>query len=408
MSRSKAPPRVKGPYSERGGSRFRIRICDALGHRDMYFPTLKEAQAAVRQAVRELPRSSEGRWLGNVLDEHMQEKVHRGLCAAKSACEQRARLRLWLADSLAEDIGRVTPKRALAYYERLVMSPTRKTGQPPAAATHHFYLNLAQTLFRWAVRKGYVRESPFEGIRPVGRPGRGKRQLRFDEAERFLTTGFRMADENDDAMALAAVTALLLGCRASEILHVRVRDLDCGGTRMWIAARDSEYGGKTHNAARNPDVPESLRPRLLQRTSGKQPDDYLFGVARTGRPKCRQVLHTAVRRICLAAGVPVVCPHSLRGLWATAGVRSGALSHAVAAALGHGSFQVTAKHYVQPGTLDGARTEQLVQMLDRKTSSSGPGPDRASRDAEQLLSTLPAETLARLIELASRAAEPSS
>jgi hypothetical protein len=29
MSRSKAPPRIKGPYSERGGTRFRIRICDA-------------------------------------------------------------------------------------------------------------------------------------------------------------------------------------------------------------------------------------------------------------------------------------------------------------------------------------------------------------------------------------------
>jgi len=26
MSRAKAPPRIKGPYSERGGTRFRIRI----------------------------------------------------------------------------------------------------------------------------------------------------------------------------------------------------------------------------------------------------------------------------------------------------------------------------------------------------------------------------------------------
>lgn len=41
----------------------------------------------------------------------------------------------------------------------LVAAPTRKTGQPPTAATHRFYLNLAQTLFRWAVRTGYIRES---------------------------------------------------------------------------------------------------------------------------------------------------------------------------------------------------------------------------------------------------------
>lgn len=124
-----------------------------------------------------------------------------------------------------------------------------------------------------------------------------------------------MFDEKRDAMALAAVTALLLGCRASEVLHVRVRDLDCGGTRQWIAARDSEYGGKTHNAARSPDVPEVLHPRLLRLSSGKRPEDYLFGVTRTGKPKHPQILHAAVRRVCVAAGVPVVCPHSLRGLW---------------------------------------------------------------------------------------------
>lgn len=43
MSRTKAPPRVKGPYSERGGTRVRIRVCDMNGHRDLYFATRKEA-----------------------------------------------------------------------------------------------------------------------------------------------------------------------------------------------------------------------------------------------------------------------------------------------------------------------------------------------------------------------------
>jgi integrase len=176
------------------------------------------------------------------------------------------------------------------------------------------------------------------------------------------------------------------------------------GTRLWIAAQDGEYRGKTHNAARNPEVPEVLRPRLLQRAAGKRSEEYLFGVTSSGRPKHRQLLYMAVRRVCLAAGVPVVCTHSLRGLWATAGVRSGALSHAVAAALGHGSFKMTAKHYVQPGTLDGARTEQLVQLLDLKKAK--PSQDPARLHAEQLLSDLPAETLARLIELASRTSEP--
>ena len=403
MPRTKAPPRVKGPYSERGGTRFRIRVCDMNGHRDLYFPARKEALSAMKDAASELSQTFKGCSLGAVLDEYTEDKVQRGLCSAQSADAHRGRLRRWLCAHLEVDIGKLTPKRATALYEHLVATPTRKTGRPPTAATQRFTLKLAQALFRWAVRRGYVRESPFERVQAVGRPSRGKKQLRFDEAERFISAAFRMFDENGDAMALAAVTALLLGCRAGEVRHVRVRDLDCGGAKLWIAARDSDYHGKTHNATRDPDVPEVLRPRLLKQAAERSPDAYLFGLASTGKPKCHQVFHTAVRRICVAAGVPVVCPHSLRGLWATAGVRAGALSHAVAAALGHGSFAVTAKHYVQPGALDGARTERLVQMLDLEAAK--PSPSLPSPSAEQLLASLPRETLARLVALAGQTLE---
>ncbi len=79
-------------------------------------------------------------------------------------------------------------------------------------------------------------------------------------------------------------------------------------------------------------------------------------------------------------------------------MRSGALSHAVAAALGHGSFAVTAKHYVRPGALDGARTERLVQMLALDTTK--PSLEPAAPSAEQFLASLPDETLARLVALA--------
>ena len=397
MPRTKAPPRVKGPYSERGGTRFRIRVCDMSGHRDLYFPTRKDALSGMKEAAREFSQPFRGRSLAVVLDEYTEDKVQRGLCSVQSADAHRGRLRRWLCDYLEDDIGRLTPKRAAALYENLVVTPTHKTGRPPTAATQRYTLKLAQTLFRGAVRRGYVCENPFESIQPVGRPSRGKKQLRFDEAERFISAAFRMFDEKGNAMALAAVTALLLGCRASEVLHVRVRDLDCAGAKLWIATRDSDYRGKTHNAARDPDVPEVLRPRLLKQAGERSPDAYLFGHASTGRPKSRQVLHTTVRRVCVAAAVPIVCPHSLRGLWATAGVRSGALSHAVAAALGHGSFAVTAKHYVQPGAIDGVRTERLVQMLALEAAK--PSPNLPGPSAEQLLASLPRETLAKLVAL---------
>ncbi len=106
MPRAKAPPRVKGPYSERGGSRFRIRVCEVTGHRDLYFATLREAQVAIKQAARGLLQASQSRQLGFVLDEYHQEKLLRGSCSDQSARDQRATLRFWLADFLEQDIGR--------------------------------------------------------------------------------------------------------------------------------------------------------------------------------------------------------------------------------------------------------------------------------------------------------------
>ena len=129
-----------------------------------------------------------------------------------------------------------------------------------------------------------------------------------------------------------------------------------------------------------------------------------FGLGETGKPRCRQVLHRAVHRVCDAANVPRVCPHSLRGLWATAGVRSGAVSHAVAEALGHGSFEVTAKHYVKPGTIGDANTARLVETLD--LAAAPKSDDVARLSAEQLLAKLPQDTLAELIKLATSPGKP--
>jgi len=74
------------------------------GHRDPYFSTLKEATAAKEEAGREFLQSVKGRSLGEVIDEYTRDKVQRGLC--------------------------------------MVSQPTLKTGQPPMAATHRFYLKL--------------------------------------------------------------------------------------------------------------------------------------------------------------------------------------------------------------------------------------------------------------------------
>lgn len=78
----------------------------------------------------------------------MQDKVQRGLCSEQSASAYRGRLRRWLCHQLEEPLYRLTPKRAAALYEHLVVTPTHKTYRPPTAAPQRFTLKLAQALFK--------------------------------------------------------------------------------------------------------------------------------------------------------------------------------------------------------------------------------------------------------------------
>ncbi len=173
-------------------------------------------------------------------------------------------------------------------------------------------------------------------------------------------------EERNKPLALGgALLALTMGLRTSEVMNRVVRDLDDGARYLWIDE------GKTENARRHLEVPSVLSPFLLRLAQDKGPDELLFGVsARTGRPRPRQTMYRTVRTICEQAGVPRVCTHSLRGLWATLAVKSGAASHAVAESLGHHSFAVTQKHYAQPAAVTNAATARVLDRLS--PGSSGP------------------------------------
>ncbi len=391
MPRPKSPPRVKGPYAERDGTRFRLRIVENDTKKDLYFASEEEACAIMADLQRELQSTSRRR-LDDVIDEYCHEKEHLGRAKAQTCSDQRERLRFFLRDHLEQDLKMLTPAVAADLYRSAVQDPTPKTGRPMAAASHRFYLSLAKTLFAWALRKKYLSKNPFAEVQPVGRVSTGKPQLRIDEAQQFVTTGLRLFDEDGDLLALGGVMALLMGLRASEVLLRQVRDVDRGATILWID------GGKTRNARRYLDVPAVLQPRLRKLTADRVGEELLIGQSRDGVMRDRRSLWVAVGRICRTAGVPRVCPHSLRGLWATLGVQSGAVSHAVAASLGHGSFEMTAKHYAQPEAISGACTTRMLEMLDLDH-----GPDALlTLSPEQLLARLPQDTVQKLVELACR------
>ena len=107
--------------------------------------------------------------------------------------------------------------------------------------------------------------------------------------------------------------------------------------------------------------------------------------------------------VCDLAGVPRVCPHSLRGLHSTLALEAGATSGAVAAALGHGSFAVTARHYADPDTLRNTVTRRVTDVLANAPATDYPAPAAVAAAAP---ATLAAAVSAAGIVAAMRSLSP--
>jgi integrase len=382
MPRPRAKARVNGPYYDKKNRQWKLRIFEQ-GRIDRAFASMHEAEAAKRAIAAQLEQGAR-RGLEDVLEEYLRDKAQRGKASVTTCHEQGRCLRQFLAHGLSDEITQLTPQRAAMLYRDAVERTIERTGRPRAAATHRLDLTLAKSLFAWSVRKGYVAENPFRAIEPTGRVSAGKAQLRLGEAKRYRDVALRLFDENRDVMALAAVVPLYLGLRSSELLRRRVRDVDAGGSLLWID------GGKTKNARRQLQVTApALQQRLIRLTQDRAGDALLFGDESTRQPRPRQALHAAVKRICQLAQVPQVCPHSLRGLFATLSIESGAAASAVASALGHGSFAVTAKHYAQPEAVADAQSVRVASLLAELDALS----------AEQIVARLSPDKLAQIVSL---------
>jgi integrase len=215
--------------------------------------------------------------------------------------------------------------------------------------TQHGILSAARGFFSWCVSEHLIKKEPTTGVKVEGRKATGKEQLRLDEARRFIATCLKHSPAPGPT---AAVAALLMGARASELVNRKVRDLDNEGSVLWITGEL-----KTKKARRVLKVPELFRPHLLRLAQGKAPTDPLFG------DLTRYGLDYWVKAMCREAKVPVVCTHSLRGLHATLAVEAGATPDLVTASLGHESFAISARHYVAAGAIDNAHQAAAVRAL---------------------------------------------
>ena len=78
---------------------------------------------------------------------------------------------------------------------------------------------------------------------------------------------------------------------------------------------------------------------------------------------CWREVHFIRAPLCDRLGIPRVCPHALRGLHATLAVKTGVSVRAVADALGHGSVEITKRHYITPGADRVGAGRELAALL---------------------------------------------
>lgn len=344
--------RVLGPY--KNGDKWRLVMLDGDSRKALVADTY-EAALALRDDLKGVLKKHISRSFEESLGEYLQSLIDRGVSTDTAAKVQRM-LRPFLP--LVEPLTAVDSERA----QQMYLDETKRiksNGEPIANDSHHLLLRRIKHFYKWAISRQYVQTNPFAEVRPIGRPRRGKQQLRIDEARKLVTAAMERAKALDVGCA-AALMQIFLGLRPTEAMVRVVRDLDDEGRILWVPF------GKTNNAKRRLQIPDALREILLAHARDKPAEAPLLGPPGEGF-HTRDALRHRLNQLCEQLGLPRVCPHSLRGLNATLALDAGATAHHVAAALGHASFATTARHYADASSVANASLRRVADLLGTRS-----------------------------------------
>lgn len=254
-------------------------------------------------------------------------------------------------------IGRITPDRAKGYYEKF-RTKVKANGEPISVAYHRAALINARSFLGWCIEQGWLELNPLAKVKGIGKRHAGKQQLTTDEARRLYGYCYAKADAGD-ASALGVLMALTMALRSADLCKRVVRDVDHDGTVLRVT------GGKSKASNRPRGIPASLHAMVAKLIEGRAAGEPLFFHRRKG-----QVLHhthrwlqQAMTRHCLAAGVPYVCPHALKGIAGSMAAEMGDTADRIAAHLSHEETTTTMQHYVQPAAVEAAQLERALKVM---------------------------------------------
>ncbi len=206
----------------------------------------------------------------------------------------------------------------------------RVTGGPGTAAKA---VSLLGSMYHYAIKKNWCTENPCTGVE---RP-QDKKRVRFLSAEEMMSFGAALREAHDKGINRAALLALealaLTGCRKTEILALRRRELDPVG--RCIRLGDSKSGAQLRPCG---------RPAMdfLMGQAPEEVDGYIFPATRGNG----HVVNIAkpLAKVCSIARLEGVTAHVLRHTYATTANEIEYSELTIAGLLGHSAGSVTARY----------------------------------------------------------------
>jgi integrase len=337
--------KVYGPYER--GNLWRVHVVTTSGgaRTTAYesFDTLAEAEAFIDGARDE----AQGVTLRMAVDEFVDEKKRSGLAATTIENYEH---RLWRLLGLPKTATR--PVRWVSLRGPELYKASIGTG---AADTHINGLNVGRMWGNWCVEQKYLRANPFAKVKKVGRKRKGstKERLSVDESRRLEAHCFANAGDQDCVLTYGY---LMLGKRASELVRLRVCDLDDNGWMVRIL--DAKSAASIGSIPVSPE----LREMLIGLAKGRAPDARLF-VNLNGRPMTRYVARDRVKAVLKAAGVTVMPPQALRRTFVDNANRQGVALRTIAEMAGHTSTAVTERSYMSPDQKQAGLVERNLKAV---------------------------------------------
>jgi integrase len=340
--------RILGPYEQAKGWRV-IKVYESGKRSSAMFETEREAQRYVEMMEADL--ASCDHTTETALTEYKTYLAKKSTKPQSIATTERA-----IGQFFPEPIRlkALDDDKCQALYDDLTARPSELTGKPYATDTHRNALSQAKSFLAWcaAPKRAWLSENPLADVEGIGaRRKRGKslgkdgNELHIKQTREWYRMALYKAQGGDQG-AVAALVALLLGMRPSEIVARLVADVDenaAPGDVLWIPC------SKTPAGRRQLDVPTELAGLLAACCEGKEPTRRLFE-GKKRRPHTRNWIKLQVQRICDLAEVPRVTAYFMRSQLASISAERGMAGHLIAAMMGHESEETTMQHYAKPGS----------------------------------------------------------